>query len=342
MLEPGITLLITFLLIVAGWYIFRPERGLWWQLKRARHQTQRVLSEDALKHIHKCDTDRRQASCESLAGVLQLSLDDTTTLLADMQQRQLITNKNNSLHLTPAGRESALHIIRAHRLWERYLADKTGYAESEWHQHAEQIEHSLTPSEANMLASRLGNPTHDPHGDPIPTASGVMMTSDSVLLTELAVDMPAQITHLEDEPTTVYAQLVAEGLYPGMVVHMMENSTERIRFWSEKGEHTIAPIVAHNVSITPLPEIAMTTDTTKHLHLSDIILGEFAEVTRLSPTCRGMERRRFLDLGILPGTKISVEFGSPSGNPTAYRIRGSVIALRHEQASLVDVKKIEA
>ncbi|NIW11337.1 MAG: iron dependent repressor, partial [Gammaproteobacteria bacterium] len=67
--------------------------------------------------------------------------------------------------------------------------------------------------------------------------------------------------------------------------------------------------------------------------------GETAEVVRISPACYGLERRRFMDLGILPGTKITNEMRSPTGDPTAYRIRGAVIALRQEQAKLIFVKR---
>ena len=68
--------------------------------------------------------------------------------------------------------------------------------------------------------------------------------------------------------------------------------------------------------------------------------GEAAEVLSISPASRGAERRRFFDLGILPGTKIMVEFDSPSGNPAAYKIRGAVIALRESQAELIKVKRL--
>jgi Fe2+ transport system protein FeoA len=63
-------------------------------------------------------------------------------------------------------------------------------------------------------------------------------------------------------------------------------------------------------------------------------------VTSISPLSRGTERRRLLDLGIIPGTEIGVEMENPSGNPTAYRIRGTVIALRDSQARLIRVSPL--
>ena len=65
--------------------------------------------------------------------------------------------------------------------------------------------------------------------------------------------------------------------------------------------------------------------------------GEAAQVTGISALCRGLERRRLLDLGIVPGTFVEAELRSPSGDPTAYRVRGGLLALRREQADLIHV-----
>ncbi|MGD9375983.1 MAG: FeoA family protein, partial [Anaerolineae bacterium] len=74
-------------------------------------------------------------------------------------------------------------------------------------------------------------------------------------------------------------------------------------------------------------------------HLSDLEPGEKAVVAGLSPSCRGSERRRFLDLGILPGTAVEAEMISPSGDPTAYRVRGALLALRREQAEYIRITR---
>lgn len=60
-----------------------------------------------------------------------------------------------------------------------------------------------------------------------------------------------------------------------------------------------------------------------------------AQVTGL--TCRGVERRRMMDLGILPGTQIEVEMTNPLGDPTAYQVRGATVALRREQARQIQI-----
>ena len=101
----------------------------------------------------------------------------------------------------------------------------------------------------------------------------------------------------------------------------------------------LAPIVAANVSVVPLPGLEVLVEQSAVEHLSDLKPGEKAVVSGLSPTCRGTERRRFLDLGILPGTAVEAEMISPSGDPTAYRVRGALLALRREQAEYIRITR---
>jgi DtxR family Mn-dependent transcriptional regulator len=315
-----------------------PEKGILARLQQARQMTDRARREDALKHIFKNEQEGRQSTVESIAGTLQISIHEATELLAEMQASQLLDFQSSNIQLTSDGLESALHIIRAHRLWERYLAEKTGFGEAEWHTQAERQEHQLTPEEANALAAQLGNPTHDPHGDPIPTAQGTYISHGGQPLNELLPNTSARIVHLEDEPEAVYAQLVAEGLHPGQTVRLIEATPTRIRFWTNGNEHVLAPIVASNISVLPL-QVDVVETAESGTKLTDLPLGESAEVIKISANCRGAERRRFMDLGILPGTTITAEMRSPSGEPTAYRIRDAIIALRPNQANYIYVKQ---
>lgn len=340
--DPLIALLVGLLVMAATAVIFWPQAGLYARWRRAGRLNARVLSEDALKHIHKSEIENRPATLASIAGTLNISLNAVADLLHRMQTNRLVTLENGAIHLTPEGRDAALHIIRAHRLWESYLADATGYAEREWHGQAEELEHALTPAAADALALRLGNHSHDPHGDPIPTANGRFVEHGGQPLTGLDIDQPARIVHLEDEPEIVYAQLAAEGLHPGQIVRVTESNPQRVRFWTNGNEHVLAPMVAANVSVVPLAPELEEEETIGCERLSCLEVGETAVVVRISKACRGAERRRFMDLGILPGTPITAEMRSPSGDPTAYRIRGALIALRAPQANLIKVKRTHA
>jgi len=303
-------------------------------------QTERVHSEDALKHIFKCEREGRRPTVQSVAGTLQISLDEAADLITKMASHHLLQMDGEEFNLTDEGQEYALQIIRSHRLWERHLADETGFDEAEWHDLAERREHELSPAEVEALAARLGHPTHDPHGDPIPTANGELISHGGQSLTTLWAGQPARIVHLEDEPALVYTQLVAEGLHPGLTVRVIEKSPERIRFWADGRERTLAPIFANNISVTPLPE-DYPVECSPCERLNELKPGQQGQVVNISATCRGPERRRFMDLGILPGTVITAEMRSPSGDPTAYIIRGAVIALRQEQAKLINITRLQ-
>ncbi len=235
-------------------------------------------------------------------------------LVERLSELELAELTNGDIRLTAEGESYALNVLRAHRLWERYLADKTGFDESEWHERADLREHSLSEDELAALASELGNPLHDPHGDPIPTAEGDLVYHGGKPLNGMQPGQVVQIVHLEDEPEAVYAQLMAESLYPGMRLQLLDASPARIRFWAEGKEHVLAPIAAANISVRPL-SVADSLAAAPSRHLDSLEPGESAAVVRLSSRCRGMERRRLLDLGIIPGTRIHGGDDQPQRRP---------------------------
>ena len=311
-----------------------PRRGLLARRRQRSENAGRVRREDALKHLCQTEAGGRRPTLESVAGALHLPRDETGRLLHEMEQAGLLTYASGELQLTPPGRAVGAQVIRAHRLWECHLAENTGLRETEWHARAEQHEHALSPGETDALSARLGHPTHDPHGDPIPSAQGVISADGGRPLTTLATGESAVIVHLEDEPASHFAQLAALNLRPGMRVKILERDGQRIRFEADGSDHELAPILAHQIEVLPRPD---TDDDVEPL--AAFKPGERATVVGLARSCRGPERRRLLDLGFVAGTPVEVEMTSPSGEPTAYRVRGTVIALHREQARLVQVKR---
>jgi DtxR family Mn-dependent transcriptional regulator len=340
MIDSHISLLVAILLIIIALVLFWPERGLIHRWRQARKMTERILMEDILKHIHNCEMAGHHSTVQSVAGALQIHPNLASDLLKKMEAIDLVRFERGSPHLTESGRRSALHILRAHRLWERYLADETGFAESEWHPRADRYEHQLSPEDADALSAQLGHPTHDPHGDPIPTAEGELAEGKGIHLTEVETDVLVRIIHIEDEPGAIYAQLVAEGLHPGMFVRIVEKNSQRFRFWADGKEHVLAPIVADNITVLPVPEDQAPLYPFGE-PLSSLKPGETGKVLSISPACRGHERQRLMDLGVLPGTMIKAEFSSSVGDPMAYRIRDALIALREEQANLIWISPVE-
>ncbi len=331
--------LLTSLLVLGGAALVWPQWGLIARWRRARELTARSQREDVLKHLLKCEANGRQASLDSIAGALHISTGDAAALVQDLEDRELVSHEDSRLRLEASGREMALHIVRAHRLWESYLAEQTGVAETEWHKRAERQEHLLTPQQADALSAKLGNPTHDPHGDVIPGRQENLPADEGQPLGALPVQTRAVITHIEDEPPTIYAQLCAQGLRPGMHIMVLEKAPQRLRFWADGNEHVLAPVLANNITVSALQEPAPLQEE-KFLH--HLQRGERAKVLGLVPACRGAERRRLLDLGFVAGTPVEIEITSPMGDPVGYRVRGTVIALRREQAGLIRIGAEEA
>ena len=300
----------------------------------------RVLVEDALKQIHEAEYRGNPSTLQSLAGSVAISGEKASGLVAWMEAHGLIRTDGEMLRPTVAGREYALQVLRAHRLWERHLADETGIAEVAWHTLAERREHELTPEQAEALSARLGHPRYDPHGDPIPTASGGIPGRGAVLpLNALEIGRPARIVHIEDEPTAVYERIAAAGLHAGMDLMVKEATPERIAFVAEGEARFLAPVLAANVSVEELPADERFDAASAAERLSGLALGQSAEILSVSRACRGLERRRLMDLGIVPGTRVEAVMRSPSGDPTAYRIRGATIALRRQQADFIRVRR---
>ena len=279
------------------------------------------------------EKDGKSVLTNSIAGAMNTAAASVTDMLKRLSEKQLIKyEKYRGVALTEEGNLVATALIRKHRLWEVFLVDKLGFAWDEVHDLAEQLEHVQGEMLVDRLDTFLGRPRFDPHGDPIPSAEGDVLVNGSQPLTAMQPQQAVRIVHLEDEPAVVYAQLVAEGFYPGMEAQILEMTPQRVRLWADGNEHILAPIVAANINVRPL-EVALTAAVEPTL--ADLAPGEQGRVVRISARCRGAERRRFLDLGILPGTLIGAEMRSLSGDPTAYRIREALIALRREQAALI-------
>lgn len=318
-------------------WLFWPRRGLLAVWKRFRRASARVLKEDALKHLCKVEISGGSVSLTSLAGALQSSQNTAAAVIAELQDAGLIEAREGALRLTAEGRRYGLGIIRAHRIWERHLAEQTGVAEADWHELAEREEHRLSADQTEALAASLGHPTHDPHGDPIPTPDGEFVPHGGQPLGTFPVGQRVRVVHIEDEPESLYEQIVAEGIYPGQVIELTGMTNHSVGFLADGRPRQLTPVVAANISADVLARDAAI-GAPPGPALPTLPPGEEGVVQLISPLCRGAERRRLLDLGVLPGTRIRAEMRSPGGDPTAYRVRDSLIALRRDQARHVHLR----
>ena len=326
--------------------IFLPKYGLWSLFRSYRTTMQRELVEDAIKYLLDREQGGSHASVDSLAGALGLSRSRVLRLVMQMQSQGLIAPLPDGLHLhlTSDGERWALQIVRAHRLWERYLADEARMPLQKVHIEAHRREHLLSADQLNALDAQMGFPQRDPHGDPIPDSQGRLPQAEGkplsggVNLTAWPTDQPGRIVHLEDEPPLAYAQILAEGLRLGQTIRILESNSERFILSDAENEYRLAPAVASNVFLEPLPvELHQLPGV---ISLADLNPDQPAEIVDLDEACQGFTRRRFLDLGLTPGTRIHPELKNAFGDPRGYRVRGTLIALRRDQAGQIWVKPV--
>jgi DtxR family Mn-dependent transcriptional regulator len=320
------------LLVVLCW----PRWGIVPRLMRLVRMTERVLLEDALKQLHQTEEAERTPTIESLAGALEVSRGTAVSLVEQLAERGFVRSEKGRIFLTTAGRAYALRMVRTHRLLERYLADRTGMAPGDWHDEAEHREHAVSEAEAERLSATMGHPRYDPHGDPIPTVTGEMPARVGRSLSSVLPGSAVTVLHLEDEPREAFERLLALGLRPGARLRLLQSTPNEIRFRFDGREQVLSEVVAGQITVEPLSDDE-TLDERAHATLADLKPGQSARVVRLSAACQGPQRRRLLDLGVVPGTLVTAVFSSPGGDPIAYRIRGALIALRHAQAELIQV-----
>lgn len=323
-------------LLVVG--IFIPRYGFLALYRDWRSAREREQVEDALKHLLDREQSGRHASPESLAGTLDLPRVKVTHLIADMESQGLLETRGAQLHLTAEGERWAIHVVRAHRLWERYLVDEARMPLNQVHSEAQRREHFFTDAQLDHLDAALGHPTVDPHGDPIPTREGKIASVKSLPITAWHSEGPVRIVHIEDEPAIAYEQILAAGLRLGQVIRIIERTPQRLVLSDGETEYRLAPTVAANVSITPLPESEIA--RANAVPLATLTQDQRGEIVSLDDAVQGFTRRRFLDLGLTPGTVIYPELGNFFGDPRAYRVRGTLIALRKDQAAQIWVKPV--
>lgn len=325
--------------IILGLLIFWPKKGFWYQWQELKQKRERIKIEDALKHFYECEQKQSPCSLNSLAGSLYLKRDKAVKLINLLEGSDLITLDGEFFKLTDEGRQYALRVIRIHRLWEHYLSEQTGVPAQNWHSYAEKKEHSLDANQADDLYRQLGHPAYDPHGDPIPTIEGEIPPQSGIFLTELKKGEFAEVLHIEDEPENIYNQIKSMNINPNSQLEVLENSPDKIKIDARDNIHTLSAMLAANITVKKIDKFTRLKgafDT-----LDQLKPGEKGEVLLISQGCRGQQRRRLMDLGIVPGSIISAEMRSLPGDPTAFNIRGTLIALRRDHSSQIYIRRIK-
>lgn len=338
MTGASLTIALTAIAVLLVWLAPRVGvRARWNRWLALRH---RIRVEDALKHMLAVEHRSGRATGESVAGSLGLRSATAAALVASMEREGLVRSRAGALSLTRSGREYALQVVRAHRLWERYLGDETDVPLLAIHEAADRVEHHLTADQADALDAQLGYPPTDPHGDPIPTSAGQIGPFPGVPLTDWADQEEAEVTHLEDEPADLFETVVGEGLAPGSRLRITERGRGIVHLDVDGRRVSLPSVAAANVHVSPvrgLPE-----PSSDVIPLARLERDQLAEVIGIDDQIRGLARRRLLDLGLTPGARVRPELEPLFGRPRAFRIRHTLVALREEQAAGIRVRPIRS
>lgn len=166
---------------------------------------------------------RGRVATNALAEALNISPPSVTDMARRMVESDLVDyRKYYGVRLTGAGREVALHVIRRHRLIELYLSEELGYDLHEVHDEAEELEHAVSDRFIEAIAAKLGHPTTDPHGDPIPSAEGVIIRRDDIPLTQLTRHTPARVSRFTVEDSAMLQHITSRHFTLGTVIQIIE------------------------------------------------------------------------------------------------------------------------
>ena len=194
-------------------------------------------------------------STSALADRLGVSAASASAMVKRLETLGLATREPyRGVELTPSGERVALEVVRHHRLLELYLAEALGMSWDRVHQEAEVLEHAISPELSELIAHKLGNPTHDPHGDPIPSLEGQMDDAPSRSLAELQPGERGAFARVSDSNPEMLRYLSERGIERGAEVRVVgrEPFGGPIVVRSGGRDHALGPALAQAMRVVPV------------------------------------------------------------------------------------------
>ena len=181
--------------------------------------------EDYLKVIYQLETEGPGATTNNIAEMMEVSSASVTNMLKRLARLNLIEHTSyKGAKLTEAGCKIALEILRHHRLLELYLKEIMGYGWDEVHEEAEKLEHHISEQFEDKIAELLNYPTHDPHGDPIPTKDGIMPKMALLPLTDASINNQYIIGRVKDQESELLRYFEKIGVIPGVQIRIIDKA----------------------------------------------------------------------------------------------------------------------
>lgn len=167
---PGPMMVVVTTLLYAIAVVFAPEKGLLFKMIRRRDQSNKIEREDILKYAFKF-IGKQRVAMRDVMTYLGLKDNRLRYHLRYLKNDNLLSYDPEGISLTYKGKQQAEALVRAHRLWESYQVTSMGLTEGQIHDEADHLEHHLTEDILDALDKKLGYPSQDPHGSPIPPKS---------------------------------------------------------------------------------------------------------------------------------------------------------------------------
>jgi DtxR family transcriptional regulator, Mn-dependent transcriptional regulator len=177
--------------------------------------------EDYAKAIYALQRGDGAVSTTALAERLGVTAASASGMVRKLDEHGLVTHvPYRGVRLTDEGTRLALEVLRHHRLLELYLAESLGVPWDRVHEEAEVLEHVLSEDLEALIAAKLGNPTHDPHGDPIPSADLQMPDEPTESLASLEPGACGTFVRVSDSDPEMLRYLAERNIAPGAEVRV--------------------------------------------------------------------------------------------------------------------------
>lgn len=238
---PAMCVVVTFFYFLA--VFFSPKNGLLFKMIRKRELKEQILQEDIIKYLYK-QKKVATSQLDEIKNNLDTPLSGIKTHLGKLADMGHLTEQEGSYALSAKGNLIAKDLVRAHRLWETFLVNKVGLKDHEIHEDAEKYEHLLSPELLDQLDAKLGYPTQDPHGSPIP---GKADRPDHPLI-ELSLRQRAKISNQQINDH-IESQLWELGLSPNTLFQMERITKDQVTIKIKNKEISIPAALANQINV---------------------------------------------------------------------------------------------
>ncbi len=207
-------------------------------------------AEEYIETIYRLQKRDGAAKTKELAEALSVVPGSITNTIEHLERHDLVVHEPyRGVKLTKQGEKIALGIIRRHRLAERMLTDMLNAQWSSVHEEACKLEHALTKKVAALLEARLGYPKFCPHGNPIPTESGLIDEQPSIALTDANVGESYVVVKITDEEQDDLELLAQKRILPTVTIQVERQDSQDIYLQVEGMVQTLSIDLATTVMV---------------------------------------------------------------------------------------------